>query len=352
MKLKVAIVGASGYVGGELLRMLASHPMVEVKTLTANTNVGQKISAIHPHLATFADQAFVETNRENLENHDVVFLALPHTKSSEIAKWFDGQTLVIDCGADFRLEDAAAWQKFYGTEHNAAWPYGMPELLTGNFANGVTKARAKLAATTRIAVPGCNATAVTLAFAPALAADLIEPSDLTSVLSVGTSGAGRNANVNLLASEINAGASAYQVGGVHRHIPEIQQNLNRLTDSKTQISFTPVLVPMTRGIIAVNTAKLKPGVTIDQLRAAFDRAYAGERFVRVLPQGEFPNTKSALGANLALLGLAIDEAANRAVIICAIDNLVKGTAGAAIQSMNIALAFDESTGLTIDGVAP
>jgi len=352
MKLKVAIVGASGYVGGELLRVIASHPMLEVKTLTANTNAGQKISVVHPHLASFRDFQFQETTKENLQNHDVVFLALPHTKSAEVSKWFDGETLVIDCGADFRLEDSVAWQKFYGTEHQAAWPYGMPELLTSNFAEGVTKAREQLAATTRIAVPGCNATAVTLAFAPALAADLIEPQELTSVLSVGTSGAGRNASVNLLASEINAGASAYQVGGVHRHIPEIQQNLNRVSTAPTKISFTPVLVPLTRGIIAVNTAKLKPGVTLDQLRAAFEQAYGDEEFVRVLPAGEFPNTKSTLGANLALIGLAIDEDANRAVIISAIDNLVKGTAGAAVQSMNIALGFDESTGLAIDGVAP
>jgi N-acetyl-gamma-glutamyl-phosphate reductase len=352
MKLKVAIVGASGYVGGELLRVIASHPMLEVKTLTANTNAGQKISVLHPHLSSFRDFQFQETTKENLQNHDVVFLALPHTKSAEVSKWFDGETLVIDCGADFRLEDAVAWQKFYGTEHQAAWPYGMPELLTSNFAEGGTKAREQLAATTRIAVPGCNATAVTLAFAPALAADLIEPQELTSVLSVGTSGAGRNASVNLLASEINAGASAYQVGGVHRHIPEIQQNLNRVSTAPTKISFTPVLVPMTRGIIAVNTAKLKPGVTLDQLRAAFEQAYGDEEFVRVLPAGEFPNTKSTLGANLALIGLAIDEDANRAVIISAIDNLVKGTAGAAVQSMNIALGFDESTGLAIDGVAP
>ncbi len=352
MKLKVAIVGASGYVGGELLRVIASHPMLEVKTLTANTSVGQKVSTVHPHLASFANLTFVETNKENLQNHEVVFLALPHTKSAEVASWFDGETLIIDCGADFRLEDAEAWQKFYGTKHQAAWPYGMPELLTSNFENGANKGRAKLAATTRIAVPGCNATAVTLAFAPALAADLIEPSELTSVLSVGTSGAGRNASVNRLASEINAGASAYQVGGVHRHIPEIQQNLNRVSSQPTQISFTPVLVPMTRGIIAVNTAKLKPGVTLEQLRGAFEKAYGDEKFVRVLPAGEFPNTKSTLGANLALIGITIDEAANRAVIISAIDNLVKGTAGAAIQSMNIALGFDESTGLVIDGVAP
>ncbi len=352
MKLKVAVVGASGYVGGELLRVMASHPMLEVKTVTANTNVSQKVSAVHMHLASFADLVFVETNQDNLKNHDVVFLALPHTKSAEVAKWFDGETLVIDCGADFRLEDAAAWQEFYGTEHQGVWPYGMPELLTSDFAHGITKARASLAATTRIAVPGCNATAVTLAFAPALAADLIEPGELTSVLSVGTSGAGRKTSVNLLASEINGGASAYQVGGVHRHIPEIKQNLNRIATEPTQLSFTPVLVPMTRGIIAVNTAKLKPGVTLDQLRAAYERAYGDENFVRLLPSGEFPNTKSTLGANLAQIGITIDEAANRAVIISAIDNLVKGTAGAAIQSMNIALGFDESTGLTIDGVAP
>jgi N-acetyl-gamma-glutamyl-phosphate reductase len=344
----VAIAGASGYVGGELLRLIAKHPQLQVKTITANSNVGEKVSKLHPHLASFAELVFKPTEAQTLAGHDIVFLALPHTKSAEVAAWLSDDTLVLDCGADFRLQSAADWKKYYGSEHAGTWTYGMPELVLA--AGG--KQRSRLAATKRVAVPGCNVTAITLGLAPLAAAGLIEPKDIVSVLSVGTSGAGRTPKAELLASEILAGASAYGVGGVHRHTPEIEQNLREASGQDVVMNFTPVLVPMTRGILAVNTAVAKPGVTADAVHGALTAAYSAEPFVKVLPLGEFPNTSSTLGVNTCIIGASFDEHTGRVVVVSAIDNLVKGTAGAAIQSLNLALGLPETTGLEIDGVAP
>jgi N-acetyl-gamma-glutamyl-phosphate reductase len=348
MTYSVAVVGASGYVGGELLRLIAGHPELGVKTVTANSNAGEKLVSLHPHLRSLSGLTLSETKPETVKGHDVVFLALPHAKSAEVAAWLQDTALVIDCGADFRLEDAAAWKKFYSTEHAGTWTYGMPELVR----SGELKQREVLRGATRIAVPGCNVTAITLGLAPALNAGLVEPHDLVSILSVGTSGAGRALKSSLLFSEISESASAYSVGGVHRHTPEIEQNLAKASGSVVSISFTPVLVPMSRGILAVNTAKLVGGVTEASVRKAYEDAYAGESFIQVLPAGEFPSTRSTLGVNNALIGLAVDSHAGRLVSITAIDNLVKGTAGAAIQSMNLALGLTEQLGLSVDGVAP
>jgi N-acetyl-gamma-glutamyl-phosphate reductase len=245
----------------------------------------------------------------------------------------------LDCGADFRLESAEEFEKFYHSPHAGTWAYGMPELLIGS----EKKQREVLLGQKRIAVPGCNATAITLAFAPLLAANQIEPKDLVSTLSVGTSGAGANASVNQ--GEGLHSAYPYQVGGVHRHIPEVAQNLNRVASETVTLTFTPVLVPMFRGILAVNTAKLVSGVSKEDLRAAFENAYAAEKYIELLPEGSFPDTKDVENNNRALIGFAIDEATNRVVVIIAIDNLVKGTAGAALQSMNTALGLDESLGV-------
>jgi N-acetyl-gamma-glutamyl-phosphate reductase len=349
MVYSVAIAGASGYVGGELLRMISQHPQLQVKTVTANSNAGQPVSALHPHLLQFADLVFQDTNAQNLSGHDIVFLAMPHTKSAEVAAWLSADTLVLDCGADFRLESESDWDKFYGSAFAGTWTYGMPELL---IEAGASRQRSQLAGAKRIAVPGCNATAITLALAPALAAGVIEPRDIVSVLSVGTSGAGRTLKPELLASELMNSASAYGVGGIHRHTPEIEQNLRKSFGAEVQVNFTPVLVPMTRGILAVNTAKISDGVSADEVRAAFEQAYANEPFVHVLPAGQYPATSSTLGANTCLIGVAVDEHAGRVVIVSALDNMVKGTAGAAIQSLNLALGLPEQTGLTVNGVAP
>lgn len=348
MALSVAIAGASGYVGGELMRLVADHPELELKTVTANSNVGQSVSSLHAGNTTHSDLVFVETSKSNLQGHDVVFLALPHAKSAEVAAWLEDTKLVLDCGADFRLVDGDAWKKYYGTEHAGTWSYGLPELT---LAEG-GKQRGRLRNVARVAVPGCNVTAITLALAPALTAGILETADLVSVLSVGTSGAGRTLATNLLASEVLGSANAYGVGGVHRHTPEIEQNLSLAAGSNVSVSFTPVLVPMSRGILAVNTARAKAGLNTETLMEIYQDAYADETFINLLPLGQFPTTGSVVGSNNAAIGLAFDEHSGRVVIISAIDNLVKGTAGAAIQSLNLALGFNESLGLVRNGLTP
>ena len=344
----VAVAGASGYAGGELLRLLAAHPDFDIQTVTAFSNAGEPLVFTQPHLRSLAHLTLVDTTPENLAGHDVVFLALPHGKSGEITAALPEGTLVIDCGADHRLTDEGDWAAFYGGDYFGAWTYGLPELL---HADG-SKQRSLLKDTTRIAVPGCNVTAITLGLQPAVSAGLVEAEDLVAVLAVGPSGAGKSLKTEYLAAEIMGSASAYAVGGTHRHTPEIQQNLRVAGATSPTISFTPMLVPMARGILATTTAKLAPGATAAAIEAAFEEAYGDEPFVHVLPAGVFPRTADTVGANTALIGFAVDEAAGRLVTITAIDNLVKGTAGAAIQSANIALGLAETAGLTVNGVAP
>ncbi|ARC56587.1 N-acetyl-gamma-glutamyl-phosphate reductase [Frondihabitans sp. 762G35] len=348
MPLSVAVAGASGYAGGELLRLLSAHPEFEVTTVTAFTNAGVPLIAAQPHLRSLAHLTLVETNAANLSGHDVVFLALPHGKSGEITAQLDEGTLVVDCGADHRLTDEADWASFYGGDFYGAWTYGLPEMLRASS----TKQRDEIVGTRRIAVPGCNVTAITLGLAPGVASGLVEVDDIVAVLAVGPSGAGKALKPHLLASELMGSASVYGVGGSHRHVPEVQQNLRAAGGSDVRLSFTPVLVPMARGILATTTARLAPGVTEADLRTAWELAYADEPFVHLLPAGEFPRVADTLGANSALIGLAVDEAAGRVVVVTALDNLVKGTAGAAVQSANIALGLAETLGLTADGVAP
>jgi N-acetyl-gamma-glutamyl-phosphate reductase len=343
MSLSVAVAGASGYAGGELLRLLSAHPEFDVTTVTAFQNAGQPLVSVQPHLRSLAHLQLQATDAATLAGHDVVFLALPHGKSGEVTENLPEGTLVIDCGADHRLTNEADWAKFYGGDYYGAWAYGLPELA---------EQRSILKNAKRIAVPGCNVTAITLGLAPGVAAGLIESSDIVAVLAVGPSGAGKSLKTELLASELLGSANAYQVGGIHRHTPEIVQNLRLAGGTDVSVSFTPVLVPMSRGILATSTARLTPGVTAAQVHEAWEKAYADEPFVHVLPRGQFPRTADTLGANTALIGLAVDEAAGRVVVISAIDNLVKGTAGAAIQSANIALGFPETLGLSVDGVAP
>ncbi len=347
----VAVAGATGYAGGESLRLLLNHPDATIGALTARSSAGDRLGLHHPHLLPLADRVVAETTVENLAGHDVICLALPHGASGELAAQLETASpgsLLVDLGADHRLESAAAWEAYYGGEHPGTWTYGMPELLLG----GDRRQREQLAGATRIAVPGCNVTAVTFALAPGLAAGVIEPTDLVAVLANGVSGAGKAAKPHLLASEIHGSASPYAVGGVHRHIPEIEQNLTKAGAYQVRISFTPTLVPMARGILATCTARLAPGTDPAEVRAAWEQAYAQEPFVRLLPTGQWPSTAATLGANTALVQVTVDERAGRVVAICALDNLVKGTAGAAVQSINLALGLPETTGLTTVGVAP
>ncbi|MGW3074806.1 N-acetyl-gamma-glutamyl-phosphate reductase [Kitasatospora sp. NPDC001132] len=342
MALRVAVAGASGYAGGEVLRLLLGHPEVEIGALTGGSNAGTRLGTLQPHLLPLADRVLEATTSKVLADHDVVFLALPHGQSAAVAEELGPNVLVIDCGADFRLKAATDWEQFYGSAHAGTWPYGLPE-LPGH--------RAALAGSNRIAVPGCYPTAVSLALFPAYAAQLAEP-EAVVVAASGTSGAGKAAKPHLLGSEVMGSVSPYGVGGVHRHTPEMAQNLSPLAGEPVTVSFTPTLVPMPRGILATCSAKARPGVTAQSLRTAYTEAFADEPFVHLLPEGQWPQTSSVYGANTALVQVALDAAAGRIIAISAIDNLVKGTAGGAVQSMNIALGLPEELGLPVNGVAP
>jgi N-acetyl-gamma-glutamyl-phosphate reductase len=340
--IQIAVAGASGYAGGELLRLLLGHPEVRIGALTAGGNAGTPLGAHQPHLVPLAGRVLQETSAEVLAGHDVVFLALPHGHSGAIAAELPDDVLVVDCGADHRLTDPAAWARWYGGEHAGSWPYGLPELPGG---------RSALAGARRIAVPGCYPTSVSLALAPAYMARIAGP-EVVAVAASGTSGAGKSLKPNLLGSEVMGSLSAYGVGGAHRHTPEMIQNLSAVAGQPVRVSFTPVLAPLPRGILATCTAPAVPGLTPAALRSAYEKAYADEPFVHLLPEGSWPTTAATLGANTALIQVALDEDAGRIVAVAAIDNLTKGTAGAAIQSMNIALGLPETAGLPTAGVAP
>ena len=342
----VAVSGASGYAGGEALRLLAGHPRVRIGAITAHSNAGERLGALQPHLHSLADRVLQETTPDVLAGHDVVLLALPHGASGALAAEIarrSPDTLVIDAGADHRLESAEDWAAFYGSDHAGTWPYGLPE-LPGQ--------RERLAGARRIAVPGCYPTTSILALAPGFSAGVLEPEDVVIVAASGTSGAGKAAKPHLLGAEVMGGMSPYGVGGVHRHTPEIEQGLSQAAGERVRVSFTPTLAPMPRGILATATARLRPGVTPAAVRDAWEDAYAGERFVHVLPAGQWPATKSVVGSNHVQMQLAVDERAGRVVVTAVLDNLTKGTAGGAVQSMNIALGLPEQTGLENEGVAP
>jgi N-acetyl-gamma-glutamyl-phosphate reductase len=342
MTVKVAVAGASGYAGGELLRLLLAHPEVEIGVLTAASSAGTPLGQHQPHLAPLADRMLRETTVETLAGHDVVFLALPHGHSGGIAAQLGPDVLVIDLGADHRLADAADWQRWYSGDHAGTWPYGLPEL---------PGARQKLVETKRIAVPGCFPTGGSLALAPAFAAGLVKPE--VSVVSVtGTSGAGKSLKPHLLGSEVMGSVSAYGVGGAHRHTPEFAQNLSAVAGERVTVSFTPVLAPMPRGILTTASAPLVSDVDTSAVRAVYEKAYADEPFVQLLPEGSWPTTSATLGSNNVQLQVTVDADAGRLIVVSSIDNLTKGTAGGAVQSMNLALGFAETTGLSTVGVAP
>ncbi|WP_104432592.1 N-acetyl-gamma-glutamyl-phosphate reductase [Kineococcus xinjiangensis] len=346
--LRAAVAGASGYAGGELLRLLLQHPRFEVGALTAGGNAGSALGEHQPHLPALAERVLEATTPQVLAGHDVVFLALPHGASAEIAAALPEDVLVVDCGADHRLGDAAAWEEFYGGAHAGSWPYGLPELRR---ADGSTQ-REALKGARRIAVPGCYPTAVSLALAPGFTAGLLQGDDVVVVAASGTSGAGKGLKPHLLGAEVMGSMTPYGVGGMHRHTPEIEQNLSAAAGAPVRISFTPTLAPMPRGILATCTAKLAPGADPDSVRAAWVDACAGEPFLHLLPEGRWPSTGAILGSNAVQLQVAVDTRAGRVVVVAAVDNLTKGTAGGAVQSVNIALGLDEGLGLSAAGVAP
>lgn len=342
MGLTVGVAGASGYAGGELLRLLAMHPQLEVVTICAGSRAGAPVTDVHPQLRSYAGRRFAPTGADELAGTDLVLLALPHGESAALARALPESARIVDLGADFRLRDAAEWQAHYGTTHAGTWTYGLPEL---------PGAREALRAATRVANPGCYATTVPLALVPLLGAGLVEPADVVVVAASGTSGAGRAAKASLLGSEVMGDLAAYKVGG-HQHAPEIRQTLAAHAGGPGSLSFTTVLAPMPRGILATCTARVTAGTTTAELRGTLAAAYAGEPFVHVLDEGQWPHTAATLGSNAVHLQAAVDERAGRAVVVAALDNLVKGAAGQALQNANLVLGLDETAGLPVDGTAP
>ena len=334
----VAVAGASGYAGGELLRLLAGHPDLEVGPVTAWSSAGQRVGDLQPQLVSLADLVIEPTSPETLAVADLVVLALPHGESGPLAEGLPAETPVVDLGADHRLADPAAWASAYSGPYAGAWTYGLPE-LPGQ--------RVAIAGSRRIAAPGCYAAAVTLALAPLIAAGVAAPDDVVAVAASGTSGAGRSPKAELLGSEVMADLSPYKVGR-HQHVPEILQ-----ATGARSLSFTPVLAPMPRGILATVTAvPAAPSVDEAAVRAALDGAYAAEPFVHLLPQGCWPHTKAMSGTNAAHLQATVDTTSGRVIVCCAIDNLGKGAAGQAVQCANLVMGLPETAGLTVDGIAP
>jgi N-acetyl-gamma-glutamyl-phosphate reductase len=345
----VSVAGASGYAGGELLRLLAAHPDLDLGAVTAGASAGSAVGDLHPHLVGLSDRVFEATDVASLGAADVAFLALPHGESTALAGPLRERGVrVVDLGADHRLRDPHEWRQWYGSDHPAperldgSWPYGLPEL---------PGAREALGGAHQVAVPGCYATAVALALHPLLAAGVVEPDDVVVSAASGTTGAGRAAKAALLASEVMGDLTAYKVGA-HQHTPEIEQTLGGAGAGPVTLSLTTVLAPMPRGILATCTARLRPGVDSDDLVAALQGAYAGERFVHVLPPGRWPHTAATVGSNACHLQVVADVRAGRAVVVAAIDNLGKGAAGQAVQCANLMLGLDEGAGLTATGVAP
>jgi len=349
MGARVAVAGASGYAGGELLRLLISHPHLEIGPLAANSSAGLAVTEAHPQLTGYPGldgAVFAGTDPDILADADLLFTALPHGESAQLAVRLPDHLRVIDLGADFRLSDPGAWDRYYPTPYAGQWTYGLPEL---------PGARDAIKAAARVAAPGCYATASILALAPLLAAGLADPADIVIVAASGTSGAGRSTRPDLLATEVMGSMSAYQVGGAHRHTPEIEQNIDPEragvpAPASVSVSFTPTLAPMSRGILATCTAR--SAAPAGELRDALRAAYDAEPFVHVLPEGRWPATGATLGSNAAHLQVAADPHAGRAVVVCALDNLVKGAAGQAIQNANLMLGLPETAGLTAHGVAP
>ena len=338
--MKTAVIGASGYAGGELLRLLATHPHFEVVSITAHSNAGEQVTSVHPQLQSYAGRRFITSELIDFSTIELVFLALPHGESASLIAKIPLNVKIVDLGADFRLEDASQWRKYYGGEHAGAWVYGLPELTPGQ--------RDAIKKETRVANPGCYATSISLGIAPAVG--LIDVSDIVVVAASGTTGAGRSAKINLIASEVMGSLTSYKFGGVHQHTPEIEQAISAVAQKPAKISFTPILAPMPRGILSTITAKLNQAMTTEQAHDLFVKAYKSEFFVDVLPLGQMPKTSALTGSNKVQIQVAVDDHTNRLIISVAIDNLGKGAAGQAIQNANLICGLAEDAGLSLDGL--
>lgn len=339
MHMKTAVIGASGYTGGELLRLLADHPSFQVEAVVAHSNAGQDITSLHPHLVQYQGLRFAEFDSQALSQADLVFMAMPHGESAKLIAEFSPKQLVVDLGADFRLTTQTSWEKYYGGAYAGSWVYGAPEL---------PGARDAIKGASRVANPGCYATAISLSAAPILS--VVDVSDLVVVAASGTSGAGRTPKVSLLASEVTGSLTSYKFGGVHQHTPEIEEALSRVSGKEVVVSLTPILAPMPRGILATTTARLTSKITEEELRDLFAEAYEDEEFVTLLPKGQMPRTASVLGSNHVQIQCALDSHSHRIVVSTAIDNLGKGAAGQAIQNANLMAGIAENSGLTHKGI--
>ena len=338
-QIKVGVIGASGYAGGELLRMLSQHPHFHPSYIAAGSSAGELITSIHPHLTSYAGSAFAATSIDEASTCDLLFVALPHGESAKIVNQLPNSIKIVDLGADFRLKNAASWTKYYGGDHAGTWTYGIAD---------VKQQVAKIAQSSRIANPGCYATSIILATAPAISA--IDATDITVVAASGTTGAGRSAKINLIGSEVMNSLTSYKFGGAHQHTPEVEETLSGIKGGDVKISFTPILAPMPRGILTTVTAKLTESISQEDIRALYESAYAHTPFVTLLPQGQMPKTSSLTGSNSVHLQVAIDDHTNRLVVSAAEDNLGKGAAGQAIQNANIMCGFAPELGLSTIGV--
>ena len=338
--MKTAVIGASGYAGGELLRLLATHPVFEVTVVSAYSNAGEQVTSVHPQLQSYAGRVFVTADSIDFSTIDLVFLALPHGESAALIAKIPAAVKIVDLGADYRLEDPVQWEKYYGGKHAGSWVYGLPELAAGQ--------REAIKKESKVANPGCYATSISLGIAPALS--VIDCSDIVVVAASGTTGAGRSAKINLIGSEVMNSLTSYKFGGVHQHTPEIEQALSAVAQKEARVSFTPILAPMPRGILSTITAKLVKPISSEQAHNLFSKHYAQEFFIDLLPQGQMPKTSAVTGSNKVQIQVAVDEHANRLVVSVAIDNLGKGAAGQAIQNANLICGLSEISGLALDGV--
>lgn len=345
--LKVAVVGASGYTGVELIRILHNHPEVAVTSVTSEQSAGKLLSDVFPSLRGRYDKTLEPLVPEQIaEKVDIVFTALPHKAAMAVVPTFlAAGKIVIDLSADYRLHDPDDYADWYGPHLNSQLlveaVYGLPELR-----------REEISGARLVANPGCYPTSIILGLMPLLKAGLIDTASIIADSKSGVSGAGRGAKVDSLYCEVNEGFKAYGVGGVHRHIPEIEQELSLLAGVKTIISFTPHLVPMDRGILSTIYATPVESVSASVLHALYEEQYDGEAFVRILRQGEFPSTAFVRGSNFCDIGITVDKRSGRIIVVSAIDNLVKGAAGQAVQNMNIVCDFPETMGLELIPLYP
>ena len=337
--MKTAVIGASGYAGGELLRLLAIHPHFEVTVVSAHSNAGEPVTSVHPQLQSYAGRNFVTADSIDFSVIELVFLALPHGESAALISKIPAHVKIVDLGADYRLEDPVQWEKYYGGKHAGSWVYGLPELVG---QREVIKKESK------VANPGCYATSISLGIAPATS--VIDSSDIVVVAASGTTGAGRSAKINLIGSEVMSSLTSYKFGGVHQHTPEIEQALSKVAQKEAKISFTPILAPMPRGILSTITAKLITSLNTQQVHQLYEKHYANDFFIDLLPLGQMPKTSAVTGSNKVQMQVAVDEHTNRLVVSVAIDNLGKGAAGQAIQNANLICGYSDITGLALDGI--